>query len=299
MGATRRVCLIGAGRMGGPMAGQLAAHGHGVTIADSRVIDPPAGAAATTDIVAAARAAEVVISVLPTSRVLLEVAERVMPTMTRRSAWIDMGSNDPETSAALLAIAGPVEMRVLDAPVGGGPESAARGDLALYIGGERETFEEFRDLLEAVAHPDRLHFLGRHGSGYVAKLLINLIWFGQAVAMGEALLVAKQMGIELGAMHEALRGSAVAGAFVEKDVSALLAGDYLTTFGLQGCYDELVAIEKVAEQTGTPFTLSRAVTDIYRQALARFGPVDGELLAVALLESQAGVQLRSGSPGVS
>jgi 3-hydroxyisobutyrate dehydrogenase len=82
------------------------------------------------------------------------------------------------------------------------------------------------------------------------------------------------------------------GAFVEQYLPALLDGDYLTDFGLDRCVEELEAVERSAGHAGTPHPLTSTVADVHRAALRRYGPVDGELMAAAWLEEQAGAHLR-------
>ena len=65
-----------------------------------------------------------------------------------------------------------------------------------------------------------------------------------------------------------------------------------TSFGLDRCCEELSAITALARRDGVPFELSEQVERIYQRALARYGPAGGELLPVAMLEEQAGIQLR-------
>ena len=134
--------------------------------------------------------------------------------------------------------------------------------------------------------------MGGPGAGYTAKLLVNLLWFSQAVAAAEALILARCEGIDLEVFQGAVAGSAAASSFLDRDVSALFSGDYLTTFGLDRCCEELAAITEAARAAGAPFGLSGHVEQVYRQALARYGPADGELLPVAMMEEQSGVWLR-------
>ena len=147
-------------------------------------------------------------------------------------------------------------------------------------------------MLEALADPDRIIRMGPSGAGYTAKHLVNLLWFGRAIATAEALFLARREDIDLELMQRGLAGSAASSSFIRHDLDALLDGDYLTSFGLDRCREELSAITALARQDGVPFELSEHVEQIYQRALARYGPADGELLPVAMLEEQAGVQLR-------
>jgi 3-hydroxyisobutyrate dehydrogenase len=72
----------------------------------------------------------------------------------------------------------------------------------------------------------------------------------------------------------------------------LFAGDFMRTFGLDRCYEELQTVTELAHDHHLPFPVSEAVAELYQQALRRYGSVDGELLGAAFLEEQAGLQLR-------
>ena len=133
---------------------------------------------------------------------------------------------------------------------------------------------------------------GDHGAGHTAKLLVNLLWFGQAVATAEALLLARRAGIDTEVMVRTLESSPAATSFIRRDLDALLEGDYLESFGLDRCCEELRAVVALAAEHGVPFELSTEVANAYERALDRYGHVDGELLAVALLEERAGLNLR-------
>ncbi|MET8413126.1 hypothetical protein ABZV34_34620 [Streptomyces sp. NPDC005195] len=76
------------------------------------------------------------------------------------------------------------------------------------------------------------------------------------------------------------------------DLPALLAGDYLTDFGLDHIHDQLTAVTALAERLDTPHSITDTVCRLHGEALARYGPADGELLGVALLEERAGILLR-------
>jgi 3-hydroxyisobutyrate dehydrogenase len=147
-------------------------------------------------------------------------------------------------------------------------------------------------VLEALADPQRIIHVGGNGAGYTVKLLVNLLWFGQAVATGEALLLGHRAGIDLDMLRQALATSAASTAYIRDDLSALLDGDYLTSFGLDRCCEQLTAVTDLARELGVPSQLTQVVERTYQRALRRFGPVDGELMAVALLEEEAGLQLR-------
>ena len=121
-------------------------------------------------------------------------------------------------------------------------------------------------------------------SGIGAATARALADHGAAVA-----LLARRAGIDLDMLRQTLATSAASTAFVRDDLGALLDGDYLTSFGLDRCCEELTAIADLARELRVPSQLTQVVEQTYQRALRRFGPVDGELLAVATLEEEAGV----------
>ena len=295
---TATVGVIGVGRMGLPVCARLAGAGLRVVAAD---LEPEreqhvraAGASWDADTERLARQAAVLITVLPGSSELVEAMGIALRTLQPGATWIDLTSAAPAAAAELVARAHRRGIECLDAPVGGGVEAAAAGALQLFVGGRREVIERHRTVLELLG---RVEHVGDHGAGYTTKLLVNLLWFGQAVAVGEALLLARRAGIDLEVLRSALGRSAAASEFVRGDLGALLGGDYLESFGIDRCCEELATVVALADELTVPFDVSAAVERTYRAALARYGPIDGELLAVALLEERAGTRLRRSSPG--
>jgi 3-hydroxyisobutyrate dehydrogenase len=292
------VGVIGVGRMGLPVCARLVASGFRVVAADQRPEREPdvrdAGAGWDPDTERLADRAEVLITVLPGSNELLEAMANALPALRPNATWIDLTSAAPAAGLELVARAHARDIECLEAPVGGGVEAAAAGALQLFVGGSAEVVDRHRAMLEALG---RVEHVGDHGAGYTTKLLVNLVWFGHAVAVGEALLLARRAGIDLDVLQPVLGRSAAGSEFVRRDLSALLEGDYLESFGLDRCCEELAAVVALADRLAVPFELSAAVERAYRAAFERYGPVDGELLALALLEERAGARLRRGSGG--
>jgi 3-hydroxyisobutyrate dehydrogenase len=216
----------------------------------------------------------------------------VLAAMPATATWIDMTSNSPRAARPLVADAGDRGIGVLDAPASGGVAAAQAGRLQLFVGGEGVVLERCRPVLDVLAAPGRVAHVGGNGAGYTTKLLVNLLWFGQAVATAEALLIARRSGIDLDVLRQAMAASPASTGFIRNDLDALLDGDYLTSFGVDRCCEELTSVTTLARELGVPCDLARLVARTYQRALGRYGPADGELLAVALLEEEAGLRLR-------
>lgn len=298
-----RIAFIGLGRMGLPMSAALAAAGYEVIANDKRAelkADALASGLAWRDTPAhAAAAAGVLITMLPGPGDVAEVLtgpRGAARELTAGTTWIDMSSNSPAAARPLQEDVIRQGADVLEAPVGGGVQAARDGMLQLFVGGDEDVLERHRTLLEVLADPQRIVHVGGHGAGYTAKLLANLLWFGQAVATAEAVLLGQRAGIDPAVLKQALGSSSAASAFINRDLDAVFQGGYLPSFGLNGICQELDAVTALAREHQTPFELSDVVRRTYRRALERYGPADGELLAMALLEDEAGQKLRPGAP---
>jgi 3-hydroxyisobutyrate dehydrogenase len=163
-----------------------------------------------------------------------------------------MTSNSPAAARPIREQAIEQGVEVLEAPVGGGIAAARDGKLQLFVGGEASAVERHRALLEVLGDPGRIVQTGGHGTGYTAKLLVNLLWFSQAVATAEALLLGQRAGIDPVVLEHALAGSSAASAFIRRDIGLVFQSDYLTSFGLDRICEELEAVTALAGDYQVP-----------------------------------------------
>ncbi|MFE2136274.1 NAD(P)-dependent oxidoreductase, partial [Streptomyces sp. NPDC059466] len=194
------ICLIGVGRMGEPLCAGLVRAGYQVTaydvLAERREAALAHGARTADSAAAAAAGADVLLTVLPgPAEVAAVVDDAVLGALASRATWIDMSSNTPTDAEPCWKRAAAHGIGVLEAPIGGSPADAAAARLRLFVGGEGALLEHHRPLLSVVS--DRITHMGGPGTGYVAKLLVNLLWFGQAAATAEALLLGRRAGSDL------------------------------------------------------------------------------------------------------
>ncbi len=295
-----RVAFVGLGNMGGPMCGHLAAAGFSVSAFDldaaavARAVD--AGARAATDLADCVRGAEILITMLPAppqvERVLLGPSGAIA-ALQAGSLAIDMSTSSTAVGARVVAAARERGVEVLDAPVAGQSIGAKAGTLAIYVGGPRDAFERARPLFDAMGDPERIFHLGDHGAGYTVKLLLNLLWFIESVAVGEVLSVGVRAGVSLEKLHGALVGSPANSVFLERDVRMVLDdGDYDEAFPMRLVTKDLGLAVDLAREVGVPVELTALVEQIQRRARAVYGDDAGEISAVRLYEDAAGVLLR-------
>jgi 3-hydroxyisobutyrate dehydrogenase len=295
-----RVGFIGLGNMGGPMCGHLVRAGFSVTAFDvndgalERVAGAGAGAAGS--VAECAGGAEVLITMLPAppqvEAVLLGEGGAIA-ALEPGSLAIDMSTSSIAVGARVLRAAQERGIEVLDAPVAGQSIGAQAGTLAIYVGGSEDSFARARPLFEAMGDPGRIFHLGGNGAGYTVKLLLNLMWFIESVAVGEVLTVGVRAGVPLDRLHAALVGSPANSVFLERDVRMVLDdGEYDDAFPMRLVTKDLGLAVDLAREVGVPVELSALVEQIHRRARAAYGDAAGEISAVRLYEDLAGVSLR-------
>jgi 3-hydroxyisobutyrate dehydrogenase-like beta-hydroxyacid dehydrogenase len=281
--APQRVGIVGAGRMGAALGARLVQAGFTVCATDvdqarrQNVLNAGAGWREDTPQVAAD--ADVVISSLPGPAEVTAVGAELAGALAPDAIWIDMSTVSPRVVRDDWG-------RGLDAPVGGGPDAARVGRLLAFVGGDEDDLRAVTPVLETVA--DRIVHVGPRRAGYAVKLLANALWFGQAAASAEALALAARAGLDPERVRAALAGSAAGGRFLEQDARSLLAGDDLPAFSLGRCCEQLAAVLELGDELAVPLDVAAAVAAVHRQALERYGDVDGELLGARFVAERAG-----------
>ena len=293
----RRVGVLGTGRMGLPIARSLRAAGFDVFAYDSDLSKEGslirAGITPTASADALSSAVDVLLTALPDGDAVHSARSSIL-ALREGSLWIDLSSGDPRLSEPDQQEARARGIRTVSAPMSGGPREAASADLGFFVSGARRDVKLALEVLEKLGPRAKVTVVGsRAGDGQLVKLLANLLWFGQVIAATEALLLGVRLGIDVTVLREALGTSAGGSAFLDRHVDRLLSGDYLEDFPLDRCVAELRTISALAEDAGTPAELTRLITRIHEDALDRFGPILGELLAARLLEERAGFELRA------
>jgi 3-hydroxyisobutyrate dehydrogenase len=295
-----KVGFIGLGHMGGPMSANILAAGHDLVVHDVRADAAAgllaAGAAWASSPRETGAGRDVVITMLPTPRHVADVVlgpDGLLDGLAPGAVWVDMSTSVHEVANRVLALAGPRQVAVLDAPVSGMAAGAKAGTLQIFVGGEADAYHRIRPVLEAMGDPGKILHVGGNGAGYTVKLMINLLWFAHLTATAEVLAVGVRAGVDLATLRRCLLASPAASNFLERDVlSVLERGDYDDSFALAlACKDLGLAVD-LARQTGVPAEVSALVEQIYRRARAQYGDDGGEMLPIKLLEDLTSTPLR-------
>ncbi len=209
-----KIGFIGLGTMGGPFASNLCKAGFEVVVHDlERQLAEPqiaAGAVWADSPRAVAEAAGVVLTSLPgpaeVERVALDPDNGLIAGMSPGAVYFDLSTNSPTVIRRLHGRFAEQGLHLLDAPVSGGPKGALSGKLAIWVGGDREVFEQHRGVLDALG--DQVRYIGSVGAGSVAKLVHNSAGYAVQCALAEVFTLGVKAGVEPLALWEAVRQGA-------------------------------------------------------------------------------------------
>ena len=287
---TLRIGVLGLGRMGAPVARRLGERfpTTGFDLDPARVVE---GLPLAADAAELAAGSDVLVTVLPGPgevRTAL-VDDGALAALRPGALWLDLSSNDPRVADELATRAATRGVTSAAAPMSGGPAEAAGGRLGFFLGRPDADAARVRAVLDPLGTPIDPVAGTTPGAAHLAKLLANGLWFGQALAVTEALLLGRAGGLDPEALRAILARSAGGSVFLDRYADALLAGDPMADFGLDRVVEELDTLEALATDAGVAHDILARVAALHRDALAAYGPVDGELLGSRLLLDRSGV----------
>ena len=199
-----RIGFIGLGNMGSPMAANLAAAGHDVTGFDL-VADCPTGVSKADSVNNVAKAADVVITMLPNGAILRAVATEIIPVMSKDAAFVDCSTVDVESARAVADDAVAAGLLAVDAPVSGGIGGASGGTLTFMAGGSDAAFAKAQPLFDIMGQ--KAVHCGPSGNGQAAKICNNMILGATMIATCEAFALADKLGLDRQSMFDVVSTS--------------------------------------------------------------------------------------------
>jgi 3-hydroxyisobutyrate dehydrogenase len=260
MSAHRAYGFVGLGKMGGPMAANLARSGADLVVFDSAgsATRAPVGARPAGSVAEVAAAAETIFFSLPDGPVVLEVLGEVAAAADRVTcSVIDLSTVGIGAARRASEQASGAELVYIDAPVSGGRNGAIAGTIALMWAGPAELLESHRPALDAMAQ-NVFHVGTEAGQGQALKLLNNFLSATATAATAEALLFGLTQGLELKTMLDVVNVSTGRShASEDKYVNRVLTGTFDSGFGTSlmakdvRLFGEAVAVAGTANDLGT------------------------------------------------
>lgn len=290
------VAFVGLGVMGLPMAANLAAAGfpvRGFDVGDqARAQAAAAGVEVAAGLGDALRGARAVITMLPDTPQVLEVAEGaggIAENCADGTLFIDMSTISPLASAELAQRLAKRGIRTLDAPVSGGVKGAREGTLSIMVGGDSADVERAAGVLGVLG--GRVTHMGPHGAGQATKLCNQVAVAINIQAVCEAYTLGARLGVDLGKLTEALSGGSSASWVLSNLGPQMLADDPSAGFRIRLQLKDLRLALEAAAQLDVPLPAAVGVNGLYLEAAAHGEGGNGNQALYKVYERLADVAL--------
>ena len=293
-----KVGFIGLGTMGASMASNLQKGGHELVVSDVRkeaaAAHLNAGAVWKDTPKQVAESVEAVFTSLPGPVEVEQVAlgpEGLIHGMKKGAAFFDLSTNSPTLMRRLHATFKEKGLYVLDAPVSGGPKGAKSGKLALWVGGEKDVYDRFKPVLDAIG--DQPYYVGPIGAGSTAKLVHNCAGYAVQTALAEVFTMGVKAGVDALTLWKAVRQ----GAGGRRRTFDGLADQFLPNsfdppaFALKLAHKDVTLATTLAKEVGVPMRLANLTLEEMTEALNRGWQTRDSRSAMILQLERSGVKI--------
>jgi 3-hydroxyisobutyrate dehydrogenase-like beta-hydroxyacid dehydrogenase len=270
-----RVAVVGAGRMGGAMAGTLRRAGVEVVVFNrtrpkAEAVAEATGAAVAATAREAAEGAQVVLSSLADDAAVGAAytgGDGIVAGLQPDTVVCESSTIDPGTVQRLRPLVEARRAFLLDTPVSGSLSTAEAGQLTIMAGGDAAVLERVRPVLDPLAK--QIFHVGGLGSGAVMKLTVNSVLHGLNLALAEGLVLAERAGVARETAYDVFAASAIAAPFVHYKRQAFEhPGQVPVAFSLDLADKDLDLVLALAAQAGAPMDQAATNHRVVQAAVA-------------------------------
>ncbi|RLJ60461.1 3-hydroxyisobutyrate dehydrogenase [Litoreibacter meonggei] len=291
-----RIGFIGLGNVGGKLSGSLLRNGHDVTVRDldeGLVAAAVAKGAKSADSPRALmEACDVVVTCLPHPTISAEVVEGeggLLEATGPGKIWLEMSTTDEAEVKRLGAKVMVTGAAAVDCPVSGGCHRADTGNISIFAGCDRATFERILPLLTTMGR--RVLHTGDLGSASVLKVLTNYLATANLITCAEALTVARGAGMDLNVAYEAMKISSGTSFVHETESQVILNGSRDISFTMDLVLKDIGLFQNVADRAGVPLEMNPLMIQILKDGIERYGPRELSPNIIKRLEDVTGLDV--------
>ena len=280
-----KIGFIGLGIMGKPMSKNLLKAGYELVVMDrnqdtvGEIVKLGATAADTPKAVASV--SDVIITMLPNSPQVKEVAlgeNGLIEGARPGTIFIDMSSIAPLASREISEALAAKQIAMLDAPVSGGEPKAIDGTMSVMVGGDKAVFDKCYEIMKSMA--GSVVHTGDIGAGNVTKLANQVIVALNIAAMSEALVLATKAGVNPDLVYQAIRGGLAGSTVLDAKAPMVMDRNFKPGFRIELHIKDLANALDTSHGVGAPLPLTAAVMEMMQALRADgLGAADHSALA--------------------
>ena len=293
-----KIGFIGLGNVGGKLAGSLLRNKFDLTVRDldkdltksffdlgAKVANSPKELAEQVDLI---------ITCLPSPKICAEVMEAedgILNGLTEKKIWLEMSTTDDSEVRRIGKKVIEKKAIPLDGPVSGGCHRAATGNIAIFVGGERKSFEKILPALTAMGK--KILHTGELGSASILKVITNYLASVHLVALGEAWTIAKKSNLDLSKVYKGIAVSSGNSFVHETESQVILNGSYNINFTMDLVLKDTSLFDQLAKKLKAPLEISPKVVEIFKDGKEKYGSRAWSSMIVKRMEDLNKIKFRA------
>ena len=291
-----KVGFIGLGNVGAKLCGSVLRNGFDLTVHDlSREAAQPfldKGADWADTPKAMALACDVVITCLPSPKACSDVMEGengVLHGLSEGKIWMEMSTTDEAEVKRIGELVRAKSAFPAECPVSGGCHRADTGNISIFVGGDRETFDKVLPLTTTLGR--RVLHTGPLGTASTLKVMTNYLATANLLTCCEALTTMKAAGMDLAVTYEAMKISSGASFVHETESQLILNGSRDVNFTIDLVLKDIGLFQTIAERNNVPLEISPMIIDIMKDGQQRYGDRANSDEIIRRLEEATGLSV--------
>ncbi|MGR3291684.1 MAG: NAD(P)-dependent oxidoreductase, partial [Paracoccaceae bacterium] len=237
---------------------------------------------------------DIVITCLPSPAACSQVMEAddgVISGLSAGKIWAEMSTTDASEVARIAELVRATGAEAVECPVSGGCHRAATGNISIFVGGTRDTFERMLPLLTVLGR--RVLHTGQIGTASALKVMTNFLATANLVTLCEALTTCKALGLDLNTTFEAIKISSGNSFVHETECQVILNGSRDIGFTMGLVQKDISLFQKLADQAGVELDISPRLIEIFQDGIDRFGVAERSPNIIRRLEEATGLDIRA------
>ena len=293
-----KIGFIGLGNVGSKLAGSLLRNKFDLTVKDinKNLTEnfKKRGAKVTDNAKELAEQTDLIITCLPSPEICAEVMESengVIDGLSKNKIWLEMSTTDESEVKRLGKLVLNKEAFPLDGPVSGGCHRADTGNIAIFVGGDRKSFEKIMPVLTTMGR--KILHTGELGSASILKVITNYLASVHLAALGEAWLIARKSNLNLNKTFKGIAASSGNSFVHETESQVILNGSYNINFTMDLVKKDMSLFDQLSKKFKTPLEISPFILDIFKDAEKKYGSRAWSSMVVKRLEDKFKINFRS------
>ncbi|WP_446898447.1 NAD(P)-dependent oxidoreductase [Clostridium sp. LBM24168] len=208
---------------------------------------------------------DVILTMVPKSEHVVGVYEELLPVLTEGKLLIEMSTIDPSVSRKLSAEVRKKGSQMIDAPVVKSKAAAIKGELGIYVGGEKDAFQRAKSVLEYMGN--NIIYMGLNGSGLVMKICHNMLVSQIQNGVNEMVTLAEKSGLNIDDVFTAISYGGGQNFYLDSKKNAIKNNDFTTAFSVENMNKDINIAVKLAGELNLNLPGAQNSREVYKKAM--------------------------------